>query len=564
MVGKVIWQLFVLSPYADIAAAAALMKSAGRNHLLCAHLLTPAERRRLQAADPTVFIELMRDYATDGELENLDKEVHADLMSLARVTDASELIEIAHTPLYVRAIKRARNRLVAEKFLEKYGRPERLLVCRGPNVDEVLWREVCGGIEQVDLPRVTQTEHTPTRSRVKYARTTTAARDVAITSLNGLKRTRLIDEKLLAERCIEVRELRKMLVTQGVRPVWDFIRSIPALCRMRGQQQRLGRWLKDNDSVHISGAWNFLGWRAWASMAVNMVVLRAAGRNGVRFFVTSIHSFSPAQAWAARKEGMQVLVLQDDYLPINYPVTLYFQYRSMTMIWWSEFARHWGARGGLTGYTCKPDFLGTSRDSNKQSASGQIRQVLALLGHGGEWSSLIWRCDIDRFVQGVLEVARRLPALEFRLRPHPTCNLEMHDGTNCVERLRLLVAESGVGNVILSSCSLAEDFSWAHFAVSEYSLTLLEYVTAGDGCVGVFNPTKRRDFFAEFTKQGMPYAETVDALASILTHGTRTGRDAFQGLLGSRGNDLRHLLHILGEEKTPGHGPVEKRQPKPR
>jgi hypothetical protein len=564
MVRRVIWQLFVLSPYPDIAAIAALMKAAGRNHVLCAHLLTPVEQRQLHAADPTARVELMRDYATDGELERLDEEVHADIMSLARMTDASELIQIAHTPLYVRAIKRARNRLVAEKFLEKYGRPERLLVCSGPNVDEVLWREVCGGIEQVDLPRVARTEHTPVHSRVTSARTTADTCDIAITSLSGLKRTRLIDEKLLAERCIEVRELRKMLVKQGVRPVWDFIRLMPALWLIRGQQQRLGRWLRDNDSVHISGARNFLGWRALASMAVNMVFLRAAGRNGVRFFVTSIHSFSPAQAWAARKEGMQVLVLQDGYLPINYPVTLYFQYRSMTMIWWSELARHWGARGGLTGFTGKPIFSGPSSHSDNQPASAEIRQVLALLGHGGEWTSLIWRCDIDRFVQGVLEVARLLPAIEFRLRPHPTCNLEMHDGTNCVERLRCHVSESGVDNVTLSSGSLAEDFSWADFAVSEYSLTLLEFVASSGGGVGVFNPTKRRDFFAEFTRQGMPYAETVDTFAGILKHGTRVGRDAFQGILSAHGNDLRHLLHVLGEEKTLGHGPVEQHQAKPR
>jgi hypothetical protein len=544
-------QLFVLSPYADIAAVAALLKTAERNHLLCAHLLTPSEQRQLQAADDAVHIELMRDFVSDGELERLDEEVHTNLMNLAREAEAAELIQLAHTPLYVQGIKRARNRLVAEKFLGKYGRPDRLLVCSGPNVDVILWCEVCSGIEQVNLPWAEWTEHTPIRSCTPPASARPPSCDIAVTSLNGLKRTRLIDKTILDGRCIEVGELRRALARQGVRPGWDFIRSLPALCRIRGQQQRLRRRLKWKDASHMSGAQSFLSWRAWASIAVNLLALHSARRRGVRCLVSSIHSFSSMQAWAARKAGVQVLVLQDGYLPINYPVSLYYQYRGATMVWWSEPARRWGARAGLAGFTVKPDFSSSSPQGDSLPAPSAIKHVIAPMNHGGEWTSLIWRCDLDRFVQGILEVARRLPGLEFRLRPHQTGNVEMHDGVNCLERLRSHVAESGVGNVTLSSCSLAEDLSWADFAVSEYSLTLLEYVESSAGGVAVFNPTKRRDFYSEFTNQGLPYAETADDLLGILIQGTRGGRDAFQSMLDREGDGLRPLLAALDGETTP-------------
>jgi hypothetical protein len=312
------------------------------------------------------------------------------------------------------------------------------------------------------------------------------------------------------------------------------------------QQRRLRKHLARHPDGQTRPAAGVTSWRTLLSLAGNYLLLVAARRQGARALMAGIHSFSPIQALAARRIGLPVYVLQDGYLPINYPAPLFWQYLGSTMIWWGEPARKWGEGIGLHGAVVAAQFSHTASTPVGLVRPTTVARVLAAINHGGEWTSLISRCDVDLFANGVMESARRMPACEFRIRPHPTGCYHAHDGVNYVERLQQLIRESGLPNVRVSDQSLSADLAWAEFTVTEYSLAVLEYVAANSGGVAVFNPTGRRNFFIEFTEQGVPYAETVEELVALLQDGGTAGRSAFQSMLERKPIDIRSALEGAG------------------
>ena len=486
-------QLIILSPYAKLASVVRILAESRQNHVVCSFLLLPSERARLVAADPAVRIETMREYATDTELAQLDESVHSALLRAGIDSGAEDLLRLDHTRLYIKGIKRERNRLVATKIWAADGRPDRLWICSGPNVDLGAWLEVFRGVEYAEMSPIAFPEpaHEPGLTAGAGG---TRNGNLAVTSIAGLRRTRYFDGPKATVGLLELPALRIGLKRRLLRNVFAGSKFLRLLRRVRGQQRRLRQHLQLQPNSITSEAYGVTTWTMLLRLFANILLILDARRQGARALLTSMHSFSAMQAWAAKQVGMPVFVFQDGYLPVNYPGSLYWQYTRCQIFFWSQSCSKWGEAAGLHGYVISPKFSQTLNPTSHTPHRQLVTRILALMNHGGEWTSLISRCDIDLFASGIVEVARRMPLCEFWLRPHPTGRDNAHDGFNCVDRLKRLIRESGLTNVRISEQQLSTDLGWAEYVVTEYSLTLLEYVAANYGGVAIYNPTQRRNF----------------------------------------------------------------------
>ena len=504
------------------------MRQARRNTIIATCLLLPSETACLHAADPGVDILLLSDFFDDAALAQHDEQIAAALDELGRSARAEELVSLAYVEVFIHAVGSRRNRAAASLLRGRLGAISRLFMCTGPNIQAAPWRETFPEAEFATIaPRPNSTPPQPART----ASTSPVGGEgeaYATNSVAALGRTRLVPTAQAQFRWLELDSLTPESSPLGPPRFQRLLRWRRAILRVAKAQWRLRARLDAGDlPVDLDGGAlrRLCAPSLWARLAQRLDLIAEARRRGARAVVFSMHAFVPLDAWAARLAGLESVVLQDGYLPINYPRSVYGPYRGSTFVFWSEASRSWGQSAGLDGPVCRPRFPGASTDTTAAQDTPGMR-VLVLLGHGGEWTSLIFRTDIDALVRDVIETARLLPAAQFRLRAHPTMLHEAHDGWNSLDRIRQLVAESKVSNVTFSAESLPADIDWATFAISEYSLTLIEFVARNPGGIATLNPTRRRNFFVEFTQRGLPHATTPVELAALIARQPLEGRQA--------------------------------------
>jgi hypothetical protein len=537
-------ELFVISPYFDAdTLLSSVSRRVGRNVVVSSGLLLPSEQARLAAADPMIALHGLSDGFTDAELGHMDDVITTDIDALARESDAADLVNLAYPELFMRAVSRRRNRVAATRIRTRYGPAATLWICAGPNITAASWAMTFPEAILRELPPVSFAVEEASKPAPVAEKP--AARGVyATNSPASLARTRLFSASE-GNLLLDLSGVRATLRPRRLARAAHLARVVPALWKLRRAQQRLRRRLRleacDLDLTPLRPICETAALRFVTSEIETMV---AARRRGARAVVAALHAFRPEEALAARITGLPVIVAQDGYLPINYPLAVYGVYRGARFLWWSEASRRWGARVGLEGVECQPYFPSPAQ-SPSDSASGAGPRILAMPNHGGEWTSLIFRSDIDRFVAGIVATARLRPDVTFRIRTHPTMGLEAHDGVNAADRLKRFVAESDVANVSFSTSALEADIAWATFAVSEYSLTLLEFVTRNRGGIATFNPTGRRDFFSEFTARGVPHATDAAQLASLVDRQPTEGSDVIRTMMRPAPSSVAEALGAL-------------------
>jgi hypothetical protein len=543
-------ELFVLSPYFD---AGSLLRplSAGNSTkaVVTSSLLLPSEQARLVAADPMISVHDLNDGFADEELGRLDDAVTADIDTLAREADAAELVNLVYTELFMRTVRRRRNCLAAERIRARYGPAANLWVCAGPNIDVSAWESIFPEAAVHELPRAPFASE-QSRPCANAATANLSAGGVYATyDPSSLARTRLFSPSA-SSLLLDLSDVRATLAKGNVARAVRWVRAAPARWHLQRAQRRLRRRLRrgtrDIDPAPLRRICDTATLHAVMS---EVKILAEARHRGARGVLAALHGFSPLQALAARFAGLPMIVAQDGYLPINYPLAVYGVYRGSLFLWWSEASRRWGAKHGLEGVACPPLFPAPEQPS-VHSAADEGKRILAMPNHGGDWTSLIFRSDIDRFVAGIVATARLCPEVAFRIRTHPTMVLEAHDGVNAADRLRRFVKESGVDNVSFSNSPLEADIDWATFAVSEYSLALIEFVARNRGGIATFNPTGRRNFFLEFTARGVPHATDAAGLAVLIDGQPKEGSEVIRTLIRSEPSPVSEALQVLTGSKS--------------
>lgn len=231
--------------------------------------------------------------------------------------------------------------------------------------------------------------------------------------------------------------------------------------------------------------------------------------SGACFLAVGLHDYSPRFV----RSGLPVRIFVDGYLPHNYPRTYLDAYGDVEFVCAEPISARW-LRDGGSRLRPVPRFL-ASGEFAPAVAPRVVRTVVFLLGHSGNWTSLVNRSDNDLLVAAALELAVARPGFRIVLRMHPSLEHPRHEGWGAAARLKEVVAAANVGNVEFSSVSLAEDLSRGDLLVAEYSAALIEGWRCGR--IGIaLNPTRRRSFMEDFEQLGFAHATgSAEFLATV-------------------------------------------------
>lgn len=543
-------ELFVLSPYFDAESVVQQMRlTANSCVMVSSSLLLPSERAQFSTIAPGLAVHTLSETFTDAELARLDADITADIDSIAREADAPDIVNLIYPEVFMDSVMRRRNRVAAQRIRSRHGPAKTLWICPGPNIAVASWATT---FPEAVVREIRQASFAaPEFPRISHMASPSAppARATYATSFpSAFARTRLFPASELST-FLDLGRLSRSTRPRKLVRAARLCRVLPALWRLRRAQTRLRKAIsRSSRDLDLRALQRICAPNALRSVTSELETLILARRCGIRALIATLHAFAPPQALAARILGLPTIVVQDGYLPINYPLAVYGVYRGARFVWWSEASRQWGARLGLEGVVCSPQFAAPAQPFSSTAATGTPVRVLALLNHGGEWTSLIFRTDIDHFVAGIVAAARLRPEVAFRIRTHPTAVLDVHDGRNALERLKRFVAESGVTNVSFSTGQLEADIDWATFALSEYSLTLLEFAMRNCGGIATFNPTGRRNFFEEFTARGVPHATDVTELVALIDRRPTEGGTAIRAMFESAPGIVADALRQLSDE----------------
>lgn len=234
-----------------------------------------------------------------------------------------------------------------------------------------------------------------------------------------------------------------------------------------------------------------------------------ASGNGSTFLAVGLHDYSPKFG----RQGLPVRIFVDGYLPPNYPRTYLDAYGDVEFVCTEPISAGW-LRAGGSRLAPVPRFL-ASGEFVPAVAPRAVRTVVFLLGHAGNWTSLVNRSDNDLLVYAALELAKAQPGSRIILRLHPSMEHPRHEGVGAVARLRGVVAAVNPGNVEFSSAALSEDLARGDLLVAEYSAALIEAWRRGRLGIAL-NPTRRRSFMRDFEQLGFAHASGIPEFLSMV------------------------------------------------
>lgn len=257
--------------------------------------------------------------------------------------------------------------------------------------------------------------------------------------------------------------------------------------------------LRDGDTTYL-----FAGSLRRLALAPGIVAeeipLTAALRecDGDCYLAVGLHEHHPS----LRRTALPLRIFVDSFLPSNYPRTYFDAYAGAQFVCAEPISARWlrawgGQLAPLPGFLSDGSFA-------PALPPAMTRTIVFLLGHAGDWTSLINRSDNDTLVAAALELANSEPDLKIILRLHPSMEDPRHEGAGAAERLEEAVRTLGRENVEFSSASLSEDLSRGDLLVAEYSAALIEGWRRGRPGLAV-NLTRRRSFLQDFADLGFAH-----------------------------------------------------------
>ncbi|GAB4278737.1 MAG: hypothetical protein Kow0029_22250 [Candidatus Rifleibacteriota bacterium] len=232
------------------------------------------------------------------------------------------------------------------------------------------------------------------------------------------------------------------------------------------------------------------------------------------FFCSTIHGYERVFS----RVKMQQIVFIDGHHPSNYPRSYLDYYPGGIFAGKDLISLKWFAINGReTNFSY--DFLEAPYFSEKVT-SKNVKKVYLFLNHAGDWTSLINRSDTDILVHAFAGTALKNPELQFIIRPHPTMDHPLHEGTNSSKRLRKFIETLALGNLSVSGKSFEEDMADADLVVSEYSKTLIDAFACGKLAL-ICNLTGRRSFMSDYERFGFPCSNSVSSLENAIRNAAK-------------------------------------------
>ena len=230
------------------------------------------------------------------------------------------------------------------------------------------------------------------------------------------------------------------------------------------------------------------------------------------------------------KEGMNVYLMQDGYLPPNYTSNyLYYYGKHTTFYTWDKLGTETFLYFHLP---CKIMPFRKKLYLPKPNYPNVIKKVLCVASGAGDWTAIKNRSDEDKMLQAFGIVAKKFPDIEFVYRCHPVWIHPEYQGVNSINRAANYIEWLNLPNLKLSSNipnanesngfrhsfnrnSFAEDMKDADIIFGEHSVSMLD----GGFQKKVFcsvNVTGRRDLFAGITALGFPHCESISEIVKFI------------------------------------------------
>jgi len=249
--------------------------------------------------------------------------------------------------------------------------------------------------------------------------------------------------------------------------------------------------------------------------------------------LSSFHEYGPDYVTIAKDLRMDLIILQDGFLPENYSSKYLAYYFEIEKFWvWDKLSLGLFDNQGYNAEVCP--FFSTPSLPPIEKSPYSVKTILVLTSGAGDWTALKNRSDEDQMVIAFKEIAERFPEIRIIYRCHPLWAHPEHQGINSIKRVDCYFREKGLTNIAVSGesfvqsekfgksgllgishSSLEQDLKEADMVFGEHSYSMIDAALKGKLFVSI-NLTNRRNFFHNYSKLGFPHLNSVQELISFI------------------------------------------------
>ena len=463
------------------------------------------EKRILESVQRKVIFKCFADFLTDEEMSWCD--------SFAYDMEKKEYLSGKRSQSkYYECIKKEKNKLVFNNICKQYSPLDKYLCARDLGIDESAW--ISAGFvtffaenKQQDNIGIPQLKRTKLKNPLFYLQYLKKA-------LNSFKRI--------------FKNIYIFKTSVGNYIFWgSVVRIRPYLHGVDVQELRYNLFsliLAMLKAVLLNFSFNFLS--GIKADAKKVIFKRWIKQYNILKILTTMHEYSDYSAEMAEYLKIELVALQDGYLPDNYSSKYLHYFACPKFYVWDRLSLGLFENQKLKAEICP--FLYIPKLPEIEKDRYEVKNILVLTSGAGDWTALKNRSDEDQMIIVFTRIAEHFPDIHINYRCHPLWAHPAHQGINSIARVARYFNEKGLENIKESQesknlsqefmkthilgfrqSSLDKDLETADLIFGEHSFTMIEGARKGKLFASV-NVTKRRDFFHNYTKLGFHHLTSYD------------------------------------------------------
>lgn len=248
--------------------------------------------------------------------------------------------------------------------------------------------------------------------------------------------------------------------------------------------------------------------------------------------LSSMHEYQLGYAKLAYSLNMDLMILQDGFIPENYSSRYLAFYFGVREFWvWDRLSlglfENQGYKAEVCSFMSVPDLPVIEQDQYT------VKTIVVLTSGAGDWTTLKNRSDEDLMVVAFVEIAKKFPDIEIIYRCHPLWAHKEHQGVNSIKRvdeyfqrinLNISVSKGSLEQsnrflkdkgLWVAKGSIESDIEKADLVFGEHSFSMITAARYGKLFSSV-NLTNRRDFFYSYTKLGFLHCKSLYDIVNLI------------------------------------------------
>lgn len=250
-------------------------------------------------------------------------------------------------------------------------------------------------------------------------------------------------------------------------------------------------------------------------------------------FLSPIHEDNDTYGILAKRLGVKMFYMQDGYLPENYS-SAYLCYRMWASAFhiWDKLSAGIFKRHNLNWE--KANYFKSMQLPKQKERLIKVRSIVVLTSGAGDWTALKNRSDEDLMFEAFIKVAKELPGVRIKYRPHPLWTHPTHQGVNSINRLFDYATSLRLKNFVVSAESLKEGTEYnKDLRLSRKPTSINEEIEEadivfGDHSQAIINAgmkgkifasvslSRRTEFFCNYTRLGFPFMKSAGEIINFI------------------------------------------------